>query len=358
MTEVESEVGESTTDGVAVATPSGPPSPGGAIPSARARSRSGAVLTQLERFGLVGLWGVVVLIFSLLAPQSFPTVPNFSTIFGTQAVLLVLSLGLIVALAVAEYDLSVGAAMGFATVVVSLLSAQDHWPLWAAIVFTFVLGLAIGVFNAVLVVRGGISSFVVTLGTGTLLTGLAFGISNSETIGGVPSALITGTSKEFLDLPLAFFYGVALCLVLWYVFNYTPLGRHLVFVGEGREVARLSGLRVQRIRFGALVACTLIATLAGILEAGVVGAADPSGGPTFLLPAFASAFLGATAVRPGRFNAWGTFVAVYFLVTGITGLQLLGYTGWVQDVWYGASLVVAVAVARYAAARRRTVAGT
>lgn len=311
-----------------------------------------------ERYGLILLWAIIVLIFSLLAPKTFPTVANFSTIFGTQAVLLVLALGLIISLSVGEFDLSVAATMGFATILVALLSAQDHWPLLAAIVATIAAGVAIGAVNALLVVRGGISSFVVTLGIGTLLTGLGYGMSNSETIGGIPSGLVTAASKQFLDLPLAFYYGLALCIVLWYVFNYVPLGRHLVFVGEGREVARLSGLRVQRIRAGALITCSVIATLAGILQAGVVGAADPGGGPTFLLPAFASAFLGATAIRPGRFNAWGTFVAVYFLVTGITGLQLLGYTGWVQDVWYGASLVVAVAVARFAAVRRRATAGT
>jgi ribose transport system permease protein len=311
-----------------------------------------------ERFGLVLLWGVVVVIFSLLAPATFPTVANFSTIFGTQAVLLVLTLGLLVSLSVGEFDLSVASVMGFGTVLVALLSAQDHWPLLAAIAVTLVAGLAIGAVNALLVVRGGISSFVVTLGTGTLLTGLGYGMSNSETIGGLPGGLVTAVSKQILDLPLAFYYGVGLCVALWYVFNYVPLGRHLVFVGEGREVARLSGLRVQRIRAGALITCSLVATLAGIMQAGVVGAADPSGGPTFLLPAFASAFLGATAIRPGRFNAWGTFVAVYFLVTGITGLQLLGYTGWVQNVWYGGSLVVAVAVARFAEVRRRAAAGT
>jgi ribose transport system permease protein len=326
---------------------------------ARVGGRQFALPVRLaERFGLVLLWVVVAVTFSLLAPATFPTVANFSTIFGTQAVLLVLALGLLVSLSVGEFDLSVASVMGFGAVLVALLSAQDHWPLLAAIAVTLVAGVAVGAVNALLVVRGGISSFVVTLGTGTLLTGLGYGMSNSETIGGVPSGLITAVSKQFLDLPLAFYYGVVLCFLLWYVFNYVPLGRHMVFVGEGREVARLSGLRVQRIRAGALITGSLIATVAGILQAGVVGAADPSGGPTFLLPAFASAFLGATAIRPGRFNAWGTFVAVYFLVTGITGLQLLGYTGWVQNVWYGGSLIVAVAVARFAEVRRRAAAGT
>lgn len=157
---------------------------------------------------------------------------------------------------------------------------------------------------------------------------------------------------------MAFFVGLALCAEVWYVLQHTPLGRHLVFVGEGREVARLNGLPVSGIRVGALVTCSLIAAVAavaGVLQAGVVGAADPGGGASYLLPAFAGAFLGATSIRPGRFNAWGSFVAVYFLVTGITGLELLGLSGWVQDVFYGGSLVVAVAFARLAGRRRQAV---
>ena len=173
-----------------------------ATPAARI-SRRWDPVRLAERYGLVVLWGVSVAIFSLLAPATFPTIANFSTIFGTQAVLLVLALGLLISLSVGEFDLSVAATMGFATVLVALLSAQDHWPLPVAIVATIAVGLVIGGVNALLVVRGGISSFVVTLGTGTLLTGLGYGMSNSETIGGVPSALVTATNKQFLDLPLA-----------------------------------------------------------------------------------------------------------------------------------------------------------
>jgi ribose transport system permease protein len=92
--------------------------------------------------------------------------------------------------------------------------------------------------------------------------------------------------------------------------------------------------------------------LGGVLYAGTQGAADPSSGASYLLPAFAAVFLGATAINPGRFNPWGTFIAVFFLITGITGLELLGFTGWVENAFYGASLVLAVALSRLAARRR------
>ncbi|MEO9176832.1 MAG: ABC transporter permease [Gaiellales bacterium] len=316
------------------------------------RRRSLDPFDLLERYGILLVWAVVVLLFSLKKPSTFPTVINFQTIFGTQAVLLVLTLGLLVALTAGEFDLSIGATMGFGAIFVAWLNVVHHWPIGFAIIATLAFGIFFGAVNAFLVVKIGVPSLVATLGTGTLLGGVGFGISDSVTIGGISPTLVNGVSRQFFGLPVAFYLGVALVVLVWYVFEYTPIGRYLLFVGEGREVARLAGIRVDSIRAGSLIACALVATFAGLLQAGTVGAADPGGGTPFLLPAFAGAFLGQTAIRTGRFNAWGTFVAVYFLATGITGLELLGYTGWVQDVFYGGSLVVAVALGRLAAQRR------
>ena len=308
----------------------------------------------VERYGIMLVWVAVIVVFSILRPSTFPTTINFETIFGTQAVLLVMTLGLIVALTAGEFDLSIGSAMGFGAVLIAWLNVNHGWPIGWAVLATLVFGLFFGLVNALLVVKIGVPSLVATLGTGTLLGGVAFGITNSVTIGGISTKLVNATSDQVFGLTIAFYVGLAGVVLLWYVLEFTPLGRHLLFVGESREVARLAGLRVDGIRAGSLVASACVATFAGVMQAGSVGAADPGGGSSYLLPAFAGAFLGQTAIKPGRFNAWGTFVAVYFLVTGITGLELLGYVGWVQDVFYGGSLVVAVALGRIAA-RRRTV---
>jgi ribose transport system permease protein len=305
------------------------------------------------RYGILVLWAVVIIVFSLLRPHTFPTSANFETIFGTQAVQLVITLGLIVSLTAGEFDLSVASVMGFAATMVALLNVNHGWAIIPAIVATLVVGLIIGSLNAFLVVRIGVSSLIVTLGMGTLLSGVGFGISGSVTIGGISQSLLNAMQDTILGLPIAFFIGLFICFVLWYVLGYTPLGRHLLFVGEGREVARLAGLRVDWMRALALISTALICTIAGIMQAGVVGAADPGGGPPYLLPAFAGAFLGQTVIKPGRFSPWGVFVATYFLVTGITGLQLLGGAGWVQDVFYGGALVIAVTLAQLVARRQR-----
>jgi ribose transport system permease protein len=100
------------------------------------------------------------------------------------------------------------------------------------------------------------------------------------------------------------------------------------------------------VRLLCLIASGTISAATGILYAGTIGAADPNSGTTFLLPAFAAAFLGATSITPGRFNAWGTLIAVYFLVIGITGLTMLGIQTFVQNLFYGGALVLAVALSQ------------
>ena len=147
------------------------------------------------------------------------------------------------------------------------------------------------------------------------------------------------------EFPLAFYYGFLLSALVWYVFEFTALGRRLLFVGRGREVARLNGIRVDRVR---LVAhgVSVFSALAGTLYAGMTGSADPTSGLNYLLPAFAAVFLGATSVVPGRFNPWGSFIAVYLLVSGITGLTMLGIDTFVQNLFYGGALVLAVAASQ------------
>lgn len=297
------------------------------------------------RYGVVLAWAALIAFFGILLGPSFLAVSTFQTIFGTQAVLLILSLGLLVALVVGEFDLSIVGSMSVSVMIVGVLDVQHGWPVWLAALAALAAGAVIGSLNALLVVRFGIDSIVVTLGAGTLWSGVGYGLYET-TIPGVDTRLSTAVNRQVLGLPLGFYYAVALTVAVWYVVALTPLGRYLHFVGANRTVSRLSGIRVDLIRGGSLVVSATLAAFAGIVLVGQLGASTPSAPSTYLLPAFAAVFLGTTTIRVGQFNPWGTFVAVYFLITGITGLQLYGYSGWVVNVFYGGSLVVAVAISR------------
>ncbi|HVB46666.1 MAG TPA: ABC transporter permease [Streptosporangiaceae bacterium] len=288
----------------------------------------------------------MTVVFSVLRPYTFATAGNFQTIANSQSVLLILALGLTLPLSTGEFDLSIASGLGFAAILIGYLCGILHWSLLPAVLVILADGVLIGAINGLFVVRFGVNAFIVTLGTSTVLTGLTLAVSGGQVLNGVPASLSSFATYALAGLAIPVYIALALALLLWYVYEHTPLGRHITFIGFGREVARLAGLRVDALRAGAFIVSSVIAAGCGILAAGQLGAADPSAGPGYLLPAFAAAFLGTTTIRPGRFNAWGTVVALAFLEIGVTGLELLGAASWVEDVFNGAALIIAVTFAR------------
>ena len=318
---------------------------------------SGRIL--VERSALILVWLAVIVFFGALRPGQFLTISNMAAILGSQAVLVVLVCALIIPLTVGEYDLSIASILLLSQMLIGVLNTRHHVPIYVLIPLCLLAGAFVGLVNGAFVVLFGIDSLIVTLGIGTLVSGIVLLISGGQTFAGIDTFLTDAVvATRLLSIPLEFYYGLLLVAAVWYVFEYTSLGRRLLFVGRGREVARLNGLRVDRIRWGSFVASGMISALAGILYAGTSGAADPISGASYLLPAFAAAFLGTTAIMPGRFNAWGSFVAVYFLVTGVTGLALFGLQSWVQDVFYGGALVLAVTLSQIARGREALVVGS
>jgi ribose transport system permease protein len=309
----------------------------------------------VERFGIVIVWAIVVLVFAIIEPNTYLSVGNLANIFGSQAVLVVVTLALIIPLTAGDYDLSVGGIVALSAMTVAVLNGKDGWPIGAAIAVALVAGVVVGLFNGLVITIFGIDSLIVTLGSQTILSGLVLWVSNSQTVSGVSSGLVRlVVGDKLFGIPLAFYYAIVITAAVWYFFEQTMFGRKLLFTGRGREVARLSGVRVNRLRIGALVCSGLVSAIAGVMYVGTTGAADPSSGFSFLLPAFAAAFLGFTAIKPGRFNAWGTFVAVYFLISGITGLELRGVPAFVQQFFYGAALILAVVLRQVVRGRTET----
>ena len=313
----------------------------------------------LERFGLLMAWGVVIIIFTILQPETFASLSNFQGILGSQAVLVILTFALIIPLTAGDIDLSVVGTLMVSQMMIGVLNAQLHWPIMIVLPLCIVMGALVGLFNGFFVVKVGIESLIVTLGTQTVLIGIDLWMSHSMTISGISPGLSQYTIIErFLGVPLVFYYALIICLLLWYIQQYTAMGRRLLFVGRSRSVSRLSGINVDRMRIGALVAAGITSSLAGIFYAGTTGAADPVSGATFLLPAFAAAFLGATSIMPGRFNPWGSFISVYFLVTGITGLTLIGMETFVHNIFYGGALILAVTLSHIVRRREASEEGT
>ncbi len=277
------------------------------------------------RYGLVIAWALVIVLFGSILPSTFLTGANAANILGSQAVVVVLTLGVLFPMTAGDFDMSAASVLTLSAMTVAQLNVNAHWPIAAAVIAALAVGAATGFVNGFITTRLKIDPFIVTLGTGTFANGLTLWISGSNTVSGIDNSLVDAVvGGHLLGVPLEFFYALALCALIWWVFEYTRIGRLLTIVGQGREVARLSGAPVTGVRTLALTASGLIAAFAGVLYAGNSGAADPTSGTVLLLPAFAGAFLGATVIKPGRYNPWGSTIAVNNLATGITRLQILG----------------------------------
>jgi len=304
---------------------------------------AGLLRRGAERYALIGVWGLMIAFYWAIEPADFGTSGTFKTIFGSQAALVFLSMALLCTIIVGEFvDLSIAAILGLCATIVPVLSVLHGMNVTLASIIAVAVGTSAGAINGILVVGVGVNIIVVTLGMSTLLLGIALAVSHLHIVSGLSDSYSKIALADVFGLPITFYYGIAIALVFAYVLGFTPLGRHMRFVGSNREVSRLAGIRVNRIRFGAFVMSGFLCGVGGVVIAAGLGGFDPSSSVTYLLPTFSAVFLGTAVVQPGRFNPIGTLAGVYFLATGILGLQELGYAGWISDVFYGAALIIAV----------------
>jgi len=302
------------------------------------------------------LIGIVILsvFFSIVLPNTFPTQFNVRSMLGSNAVILLLALAVMLPMATGNFDLSVGYGLGFTHIVVMILMTQHGWSWQLAALAGIGCGVLIGLVNGLLVTVAKIDSFIATLGFGSVLFGVSQWITHGRQITGKVAHAFTSLSQEALFgwIPLPAVYALVICFFLWILFEFLPLGRHLYAVGMNRSAASLVGLASDRYVLGAFLGSGVLMGIAGVVLASELKSGVPTIGPEYLLPAFVGAFLGSTTVRPGRVNVWGTVLAIALLAVGISGLQLEGVESFIVYLFNGLALLIAVGASGYAARRR------
>lgn len=300
----------------------------------------------IQRYAILIVFAAMVAAFGIDIPSTFLTVGNLSNILGGQAVLFILVMAVLLPTVMGDFvDLSLGSSLGLSAMTMAVLNVQHGTNVVLACVAGVAAALVVGLVNVFFVVFFDNDPFIVTLGTMTVVQGVIYIISGDNSVGIVSTGLSNWIfTDSFLSIPLEFYYGLAIFLVVWYVLSFTPVGQKALVIGQSREVARLTGIRVDRQRSWAFILGAGVAGLAGIAYAGTNGTVDPTAGSSLILPAYAAVFLGVTAIKPGRINALGALIAVYFLATGTAGLELLGTQAYIQQIFYGAALVAAITI--------------
>jgi ribose transport system permease protein len=328
--------------------------PGAPSPVAVKRGGGFGRVALLERYGLVILFVVVAIFFSILRPNTFAQYANFRSLAIAYAILAVAALALIVPLVAGRFDISVGANIGMSSIIAAFTMSSLHLPLPVAVLAGIGTGAVIGVINGLLVAYLGVNAIIGTLGVSIVLQG----VMNAAT-GGIPisSGLDGNLTRLSVSLtagiPTLFLIMLLVAVIAWFVLRQTPYGRYLQAVGSNLSAARLTGIPVNRIVFLSFVIAGALAGLAGVLQIAAQGNADAATGSiTFILPALAAAFLGATTWKPGTYNVGGTIIALYFLGMVVSGLSLLGVKPWVTDVFNGAAVIVAIVISAQLRRRR------
>ena len=300
--------------------------------------------TGFDRFSGVYLWGLFIVVFGIWTPSEFLTTSTLHSVAAQQAVTGMIGLAVLIPLAAGLYDLAVGATANLSGILTIVLMNNHHWAVAPAVVAGIVLAVAVGFVNSFIVVKLGVNSFIATLGMGSVLSAVEVIVSsNSQPIPPASTAWNDLTQTTVGGFQIVVLYLIILAVVLWWLTAHTPVGRYIYAIGGNPEAARLSGVRINRYTTFSLVMSSTIAGFAGVMFSSLNGP-SLNFGPTLLLPAFAAAFLGSTQLIPGRFNVWGTLLAIYVLATGVQGLQLVSGASWLSDMFNGVALIIAVAL--------------
>ncbi|MFA9230073.1 MAG: ABC transporter permease [Microgenomates group bacterium] len=300
-------------------------------------------------YGLVILMFALILLFSILLPSTFPTMLNVRAILSDKAIIAMLSLAAMIPMVAGRIDLTVGYGIVLWHILAISLQTIYGLPFPVAVLIVLVLGAMTGVLNGFLVEVAKIDSFIATLGTGTVLYSLALWHTGGRQIVGVlPDGFYKLSGTFIFGLPITAYYVVAITLTLWVVLEYTPIGRYLYAIGANQRAAELNGIPTRKFVVGAFVSSGLLTALTGVLLASKLRIGQASVGLEFLLPALVGAFLGSTTIKPGRVNVWGTIVGVMILAVGISGIQQFGGSFWVEPMFNGLTLLIAIGIAGYA----------
>ena len=285
------------------------PQPGPVAP----RRTSWRATLSFRRLSAVYIFVVLFAVFAVWVPDTFLAAGTWRSILDGQALTALAAVALMIPVAAGAFTLAIGAQIGLTSIFAAWLLVDQAMPAVPAVLLTLLVGAVVGGITALLVAVARIDSFIATLGVSSVLVAGVNWLSGGAQILNLPSDFSAFSTERLLGVTSPVVIMLIVAMAVWYVVENTPVGRRLHATGGNEPAARLAGVRTRVVIAGSLVTCGLLSALVGILLASRLGTGDPTSGPSFLLPAFSAVFLGATQFRAGRYNVWGTVVAVYVL---------------------------------------------
>jgi ribose/xylose/arabinose/galactoside ABC-type transport system permease subunit len=294
----------------------------------------------LHRFGLL----FVILLVGLgltLTTDTFLSLANLTNVARQVSINGILAVGVTFVLLTAGVDLSLGSVVALSGVACATFAHPGDHPVFVPIAVGLLTGAACGLVNGVLVTRGGVAPFIVTLGMMTIARGLALIVSGGRPVANMSNEL-TALAGDFLGIPIPVLCFAGVALVAWFFLRNFRLGRHIYAVGGNENAARAAGVPVERVKFFAYGLCGLLTGLAGVVLAARITTGQPNAGQAYELDAIAAVVIGGTSLAGGVGTITGTLLGVLLIGVINNGLDLLGVSSYYQAVIKGVIIVGAV----------------
>lgn len=297
---------------------------------------------KLSAYGTIFAGIALIIVFSILSPDSFMTVDNAINITRQISFLVIIAIGATLVMSVQEFDLSIGAMASLGGVVSAKLAIAGV-PIWMSILVPVAIGFVIGLISGAIVTHFRVLSFVTTLAMGTVIGGFTFWLTGGSTVfENIPESFKYLGKTHVWGIPLLSIMMLILVVIFWYVMTHMTLGRRFYAIGGNEKASEVSGIPINRYKTIAFALCGMLAALTGALLASRLGSAHPTGGDGYFLNAYAAVFLGMTVVRSGISNIIGTLFGAAILGILANGLTILQVPSFMQDIVTGLIIIAAL----------------
>jgi ribose transport system permease protein len=308
-------------------------------------------VSATQGIGLVALLIGMVVYFSWASPF-FLSVNNFLNIGANLAYIGVMAIAMTMVIVSGGFDLSVGAVVALTAVTIAKIHDLDV-DIWIAVAIGFAIGPLVGLVNGLLITKVGINPLITTLGSMSIVRGLAFVLTGGLT-GTIldPGFAVIGRG-DFVGIPIPLIIMLVWFAIALVVMTSTRFGRDLYSIGGNAEASRLAGIPVDRRKIAVYVISGAAASVAGIILASQLGAGAPQSAAGVELTVITAVILGGTSLSGGKGTVWGTMLGVLIMGVLNNGLALLRVSSFYQEVFRGAVLLLAVTVDQIGQRRRR-----
>lgn len=298
-----------------------------------------------ENFGLI-LSAIILFTIISIFSEYFLTPYNIFSVSRTLSLFAFIGLTQAVALAIGHLNMSVGAIAGLSTVAAGYLMDVLGLNIWIGIISAIIVGIACGVINGLLITRIGINSFVVTLITMFVYTGINYGLTQGYSFVNIPESFTIIGRGKFFGIPIILIFTIVVFTIMFLFYKYNLIGRRSLALGQNIETTIISGINTDKIIIFTHALSGFIASVGALLFISKMGSAAPVTGKDWLITSFAVSIIGGTALSGGSINVFGILIGAVIFEMIKNGLVLLKFNVYWQQAFIGLIVLLAIGIGR------------